>query len=267
MSSNTLCSALTSTLMESAAAQIPAEQQQHRAKWLTDGTLQLILVRRRTAERCAALREQERVLLHRAAVRTRQQSQRQVELQQKLYEGLQLLKLQRKSIKRAVRGDKQRYAETIAEKAMAAKREGTEPAFWGFVKQVGKPLQARPPQCNIADADGILQAGSAQQAEAMAEHFRRVLGSGQPVAKETLEGIRCTPNPQREPPPTLEEVHSAVKRLRRSRALDSEGLSAELLQAAGPAGILALHQLVVSAWEREMLHNLVEASTGLFRYP
>ena len=45
-------------------------------------------------ERVAVLREQEREL-HRAAVRTRQHFQWQAELQRKLYEGLQLLQLQR----------------------------------------------------------------------------------------------------------------------------------------------------------------------------
>ena len=223
---------------------------------MTDGTLQLIFARRQTMERVAALREQERVLLHSAAVSIRQQTQRrhqkQLDLQQSLYEGLEQLKLQRKGIKRAVRGDKQRYAETLARGMMEAKRDGNATGFWGLVKQVGKPRQGRPQQCSIARADGSLQAGSQQQADAFAEHFQQVLGSGQPVAEETLESIRCAPNLEQLPPPTLEEVYAAVKRLKRNKALDSEGLSAELLQAMGREGMQQLHQLVVATWQHGM---------------
>ena len=251
-----MCTALCNVLLASAAAQLPPEQRQRNTPWMTDGTLQLIFARRQTMERVAALREQERVLLHSAAVSTRQQTQRrhqkQLDLQQSLYEGLEQLKLQRKGIKRAVRGDKQRYAKTLAKGMMEAKRDGNAAGFWGLVKQAGKPRQGRPQQCSIARADGSLQAGSQQQADAFAEHFQQVLGSGQPVAEETLESIRCAPNLEQLPPPTLEEVYAAVKRLKRNKALDSEGLSAELLQAMGREGMQQLHQLVVATWQHGM---------------
>lgn len=92
----------TSNLLGSASAQLPTQQQLQRTRWLTGGTLQLISVRRKTLKRVAMLREQKRVLLHRAVVRTWQHSQRQAELQRKVFE-LQLLRLLHKSIKRAVR--------------------------------------------------------------------------------------------------------------------------------------------------------------------
>ena len=72
------------------------------------------------------------------------------------------------------------------------------------------------------------------------------------MAEETLESIRCAPNLEQLPPPTLEEVYAAVKRLKRNKALDSEGLSAELLQAMGPEGMQQLHQLVVATWQHGM---------------
>ena len=251
-----LTTTLTTALLESAAAQLPPEQQQKRAQWLSDGTLQLILTRRQTREQVATMEEQMRVLVHSRATRTRQQTanhQTQLsELEQRLHEGHQTLKLQRKAIKRAVRGDKQRYAETLAGRMMQAKRDGNAAGFWGLVKQVGKPRQGRPQQCGIACADGSLQVGSQQQAEAFREHFQQVLGSGQAVAEETLESIRRPPNLERLPPPTLEDVAAAVKRLKRNRALDAEGLSAELLQAMGREGTQILHQLVVAAWQQGM---------------
>ena len=69
------------------------------------------------------------------------------------------------------------------------------------------------------------------------------------MTEETLESIRCPPNLDQLPPPTLEELRAAVKRLKHGKALDPEGLSAELLQAMGREGMHKLHELVVAAWQ------------------
>ena len=62
------------------------------------------------------------------------------------------------------------------------------------------------------------------------------------------------------PPPTLKELYAAVKRLKHGKALDSEGLSAELLQAMGREGMHKLHEIVVAAWQHGM-PDVVKCST------
>lgn len=76
--------------------------------------------------------------------------------------------------------------------------------------------------------------------------------SGQPVAEETLTGISCPPNLEELPIRTVAKMITAVSRLRRSRAPGAEGVSVELLQAASTDGIVAIHQLELTAWLQGM---------------
>ena len=253
-----LFAAYSEAVVQAAYATLPPERHERSGPWMSDGTLQLIDERQQTMERVMQLMAQQRVLLH-AAGRTRQQTQRLCDQQQHLAVALAeqhlLLKQQRKGIRHATRSDKRRYSAKLAARVQSAAKEGDAPAFWGFVNQASKPLQHRQQQCGIVGADGRVHAGHEQQAEAFAAHFQQVLGSGQPVAAHTLESISAAPNLEQLPAPTLAEVAVAVQRLKRGRALDADGLSAELVQAAVGEGTAALFLLVQQAW----LHGMPAA--------
>ena len=253
-----LFAAYSEAVVQAAYATLPPERHERSGPWMSDGTLQLIDERQQTMERVMQLMAQQRVLLH-AAGRTRQQTQWLCDQQQHLAVALAeqhlLLKQQRKGIRHATRSDKRRYSAKLAARVQSAAKEGDAPAFWGFVNQASKPLQHRQQQCGIVGADGRVHAGHEQQAEAFAAHFQQVLGSGQPVAAHTLESISAAPNLEQLPAPTLAEVAVAVQRLKRGRALDADGLSAELVQAAGGEGTAALFLLVQQAW----LHGMPAA--------
>ena len=253
-----LFAAYSEAVVQAAYATLPPERHERSGPWMSDGTLQLIDERQQTMERVMQLMAQQRVLLH-AAGRTRQQTQRLCDQQQHLAVALAeqhlLLKQQRKGIRHATRSDKRRYSAKLAARVQSAAKEGDAPAFWGFVNQASKPLQHRQQQCGIVGADGRVHAGHEQQAEAFAAHFQQVLGSGQPVAAHTLESISAAPNLEQLPAPTIAEVAVAVQRLKRGRALDADGLSAELVQAAVGEGTAALFLLVQQAW----LHGMPAA--------
>ena len=252
---NALFSAFRAALMESAAAQLPTVQRKRSDPWITDSTLQLIASRRQTMERLGQLEAQKGVHLQNQA-RTRSEHAQWVsqlqQLQLTIHQLHRLLKQRRHAIKRAIAQDKRKFAANLAAQMKAAAGKGDTAAFWGVVNKAREPLQPRRKQSGIASADGRLQLHSDQQAETFAEHFRQVLGSGQPVSEQTLESIRCPTNPEPAPVPTVGEVTDAIQRLKRGRAADAEGLSAELLQAAGGRSIAALHQLVEAAWLQGM---------------
>ena len=234
---------LVSAHMGTAEEELPTVQRHRQCPWMTDSTYLLITRRHEAREQVAVLHQRLHTLENRT--QTRQTGAQVAALKGQISAAEAGVRVHRRDIQRAMRDDLRRHLTRVAERVAKAKG-GAE--FWREVNHARAPTTRPLRQC-IVDATGSPQLGAGQKAAAFGQHFSGVLGTGRAVSEETLASIRCPPNLEVVPPPTAGEVADAVGRLRRGRATDADGLTAELLQAAGDGGADALHTVVLAAWQ------------------
>jgi sorting nexin-29 len=110
---------------------------------------------------------------------------------------------------------------------------------------------------NLKDADGKLLLSSSEKLRRWCGHFSSLLHSDDPEHDCKVDLSLLPPGrtecktPPDEPPPNLDDVRNAMKRLKPRRAAGPDGITAEMLKFAGPTLARRLHELIVEVWNTE----------------
>lgn len=113
----------------------------------------------------------------------------------------------------------------------------------------------KPPTNFVKDKNGNLITEPQGITERWAEHFSELLNAESDDAYPPREAPNniIPVNSTRAQPPTLEEVESAIKRLKNNKAAGSDCIPAELIKAGGPVLLERLHGLMESIWSEETM--------------
>ncbi|KAL8577669.1 hypothetical protein ACOMHN_060780 [Nucella lapillus] len=84
------------------------------------------------------------------------------------------------------------------------------------------------------------------------KHFSSLLIRPFTVSNETLDQIPQRPTlDSLDLPPSLEEVHNAIQQTSSGKALDKDGIPAEIFKTVGPVALDTFHDFLCSIWEEE----------------
>ena len=108
------------------------------------------------------------------------------------------------------------------------------------------PLRSKDGQTLLKDNDSINARWK--------EHFQELLNRNSSAEPDIADHIPQSPiKEDMGEPPTLTEVHNAIRNLRNNKAAGPDGIPAEILKEGGPKLWHHIHNLLIKVWEREEL--------------
>ena len=130
---------------------------------------------------------------------------------------------------------------------MEEKRDrGEARKFYQKVKRKG--FGTGIPTCKDIDGNLVTDTQSVQQI--WREHFRSLLVPEGSISDEITpiidDGVDC-------PPPSQNEINTAIARLKNNKAAGADGLPAELFKAGGDELATCMHQLINTVWLKECM--------------
>lgn len=114
-------------------------------------------------------------------------------------------------------------------------------AIYGPSQHTLQPVRAKDGTTMLREQHAILSR--------WAEHFKELLNCDNPYDTSLLDELPQLPSiTDIDGPPSLEEVHNAVKGLKNNKAAGPDGIPGEILKNGGPGLLRKLHQFIVSTW-------------------
>ena len=160
-----------------------------------------------------------------------------------------------KLVKKASRLDDQRWAERLASDLEDAAMHGQLRTLWQRIKDLSGVRKRR--AAAVRDKDGDLIADPADQRERWAEHFSELLNPPETTAAQLsdLNGLETDPCfeylNEDDPPPSQEEVTSALKRLKNHKSPGVDGITNEQLRYGSFGLVGPLVDLFGGVWKEE----------------
>lgn len=152
-------------------------------------------------------------------------------------------------VARARKRDKSRAARQLAERLAILAGRGDSHGFYAEARAAAGGGKAPTPQLQGADGPS-----PEAQTAAFAAHFEALHSGGNHADADAVSGLSAAASAADWALPTLAHTMAAVKKLKRWRAADPAGVSAELLQATcrSPAVAVKLHRIIISSLEEGM---------------
>jgi len=128
------------------------------------------------------------------------------------------------------------------------KKHNTRPAFSSLRKfSKGKTS----PTDNIKSKAGKILTDPKSKLERWKEFYTDLLSCDQKIDESVFDTVQTADAPENEPPPTIEEVEEAVKRLKNRKSPGKCQITAEMLKFGGQPLTKFLHTLITAVWNTE----------------
>jgi hypothetical protein len=126
-------------------------------------------------------------------------------------------------------------------------------AVYQTIKSMGNSQSG---QCErLRDADGNLIRTKQGRMKRRKEYFEKLLNAGEELEEEVLEDLKKKPREtdENEPPPHIDEVRAAIKKLKNHKAAGVDGIHAEMVKAGGETMVKLLHKMLEKIWILEIV--------------
>ena len=121
-----------------------------------------------------------------------------------------------------------------------------------FYKTFANQIRGYTPQ-NLCfrKQDGKLALTNKDNCQELATYFSQLLNCPEPT--ERFPKKQCDHTPEESLPPTQDEIHSHIKRLKNNKASGEDGITAELLKNLGPNALREITQIIQKIWRTEQI--------------
>lgn len=161
----------------------------------------------------------------------------------------------RREERRLLRRKKREHAKRAVESIEDCTGRGDVRKFYQRVRQSTQGYKARTEACR--DESGNMVVDTQSVLRIWKQHFSRLLNGeeGQNSAARRNIPFNLDDDSQNFRPPDLNEVRSAIAKLKAYKAAGADGLPAELFKAGGDDLVGSIHQLISKIWSDESMPN------------
>ena len=172
-------------------------------------------------------------------------------LRRKTRAAMEEYRARRREEKKILRRKKRAYAVSQLKDIEECRDRNNIRMFYRKAKQLA--VGFRPGTQALRNSEGNLVTEAQGIVDVFKQHFQQLLNGHHVERVVGEEEHPHSVNEEAVPPPSIEEVGTAIKKLKNNKAAGSDGLPAELFKYGGDVLVGCMHQLINKVWEDESM--------------